>query len=94
MKKIGLFMLMLFVCMTAFSQDESTSEKVRSKFINLGYVKSKLNQDGFDQMNSDWGASFTVGKTFFLHKEPIAQFIRFGIDATWFDLSYANYKFE
>ena len=88
-------MFMLFVCMTAFSQEEeSKPEKMRSNFINFGYVESKLNQDDFDQMKSDWGASFTIGKTFFLHKKPIAKFIRFGIDAAWFDLSYANYKFE
>lgn len=95
MKKISLFMFMLFVCMTAFSQEEeSKPSRVRTNFVNLGYAESKLNQDDFPQLKCDWGASFTIGKTFFLHKKPIAKFIRFGIDAAWLDLTYANYKFN
>lgn len=95
MKKISLFTFMLFVCMTAFSQEEeSKPDKLRSKYFNIGYAESKLKQDGFDQLKCKWGASFSVGKTFYLHKKPIANFIRFGIDATWFDLTYANYKFS
>lgn len=95
MKKISLLMFMLFTCMTAFSQDEeSKPDKVRSNYFNIGYAESKLNQDGFDQLKCDWGASLTFGKTFYLHKKPILNFIRFGIDATWFDLNYANFKFD
>lgn len=96
MKKTLLSMVMLFVCMTAFAQDEDAQDraswKVPTTYLNIGYVESKLKQDDFDQLKSDWGASITIGKTFFLHKKPVANFIRFGIDATWFDLSYANYK--
>ena len=84
---------MLFVCMTAFSQEEeSKPDKLRSRYLNFGYVESKLSQDGFEQLKCDWGASFTVGKTFYLHKKPVAKFLRFGIDASWFDLTYAQYK--
>ena len=94
-RKISLMFCMLFVCMTAFSQEEeSKPAKVRSSFINFGYAESKLNQDDFEQLKCDWGASFTIGKTFYLHKKPIANFLRFGIDASWFDLTYANYKFN
>ena len=39
----------------------------------------------------NYGASFTVGKTFYLHK-PIGEILRFGIDATWVHLNYTNYK--
>ena len=92
-RKISLMFCMLFVCMTAFSQEEeSKPAKVRSSFINFGYAESKLNQDDFEQLKCDWGASFTIGKTFYLHKKPIANFLRLGIDASWFDLTYANYK--
>jgi len=95
MKKISLLTVMLFACMTAFSQEEEIKPtKMRSKYFNIGYAESKLKQDGFDQLKCKWGASLTVGKTFYLHKKPIANFIRFGIDATWFDLTYANYQFK
>ena len=40
------------------------------------------------------GALIKVGRTFYLHKKPIAGLIRFGLDATWFDLNYTNYKLE
>lgn len=93
MKKIGFLLVMLCVCMTAFSQEEeSKPAKVRSNYVNIGFAESKLNQDYFPQLKSDWGAHFTIGKTFYLHKKPILKFIKFGIDATWFDLNYANYK--
>ena len=84
--------------MTAFAQDEDAQDraswKVPTTYLNIGYVESKLKQDDWEQLKSDWGASITIGKTFFLHKKPIANFIRLGIDATWFDLTYANYKLD
>ena len=85
---------MLFTCMTVFSQEEeSQPDKVRSSYLNIGYAESKLKQDIYPQLKCDWGASITFGKTFYLHKKPIANLIRFGIDATWIDLNYAKYKF-
>ena len=48
------------------------------------------------QDNKEWRKkfiAFTVGRTFYLHK-PIANMLRFGIDATWFDLNYTNYDIE
>ena len=30
-------------------------------------------------------------KTYYLHK-PLLNMIKFGIDATWFDISYAKYS--
>lgn len=44
-------------------------------------------------LKSNYGASFTTGRTFYLHK-PIGGFLRFGIDVTWFDLNYTNADFE
>jgi len=32
------------------------------------------------------------GKTYYLHKKPLLNMIKFGIDATWFELSYAKYS--
>ena len=93
MKKICLLIALFAVCTTAFSQEEdSKPAKSRSSYVNIGYAESKLNQDDFSQLKSEWGASFTIGKTFYLHKKPILKFIKFGIDASWLDLTYANYE--
>ena len=75
--------------------------KDRSKYFNLNYVNQKLSPDidGWDklgggELKSDFGAAIVWGKTYYLHKKPVAGMIRFGIDATWIDLSYANYSRE
>lgn len=92
MKKLCLLAVVLLVSMAGFSQDESKPDKVRSTYINLGYAESKLTQDDFPQLTCDWGAFFGAGKTFYLHKTPVLGMIKFGIDATWFDLTYARYQ--
>ena len=37
---------------------------------------------------------FSVGRTFYLHKKPMGKVLKFGIDATWFDLAYTNYDVQ
>jgi hypothetical protein len=44
-------------------------------------------------LKSNFSGSLSVGRTFYLHR-PIGKFLRFGIDATWFDLNYTNYKIK
>lgn len=59
--------------------------------------------DSFDEIGSiannkhsgfknKWGVSLTRGRSYMLHKKPIARLINIGIDASFFDLSYSNYK--
>ena len=45
-------------------------------------------------MKSDFGAAIVWGKTYYLHKKPLAGMIKFGIDWSWMDLNYAQYKLE
>ena len=78
----------------------ASSPELRKKYFNIGFVNQKLKPksnyyfDTDQALKSNFGASLTVGRTYFLHKEPIARMIRFGIDATWFDLNYTNYKLQ
>lgn len=51
-------------------------------FKDLGNQKAKL----------DAGFALHMGRTYYLHKKPIANMIKFGIDWTYFDISYAKYK--
>lgn len=75
--------------------------KDRSKYFNLNYVNQKLSPDidGWDklgggELKSDFGAAIVWGKTYYLHKKPLAGMIKFGIDWSWMDLNYAQYKVE
>lgn len=43
---------------------------------------------------SKYGAALTFGKSFYLHKNPIAGMLYIGLDATWIDLTYTNYKYD
>jgi len=82
---------------TMLSEKEGNTKedyKWRKNYINLGYVNTTMEQDGSLDLNSNFGATFSIGRTFFLHKRPIGGVFRFGIDATWFDINYTNYKIK
>ena len=49
--------------------------------------------EGQPDLKSNYGASFTSGRTIYLHN-PIGDFLCFGLDATWCDISYTNYKIK
>ena len=93
-QKISILICLLFFCVASYSQENGNSGKLRNKYINIGFAKSTMEQDGFPKLKSNYGVGFTVGKTFYLHKKPLANCLRFGIDATWFDINYTNYKIE
>lgn len=69
--------------------------KDRAKYFNLGYVNQTLTDktQGFD-VKSDFGVSLSNGKTYYLHKKPIAGMIKFGLDWTWLDINYAKSTWE
>lgn len=63
----------------------------RSTFFNIGYINEKLNnqdQPEWSEMKSEYGAFISIGHTYYIPRKPIFGVIRFGIDATWFDVSY------
>ena len=78
----------------AFSEVSAQEYSPRKRYINLSYSSYDLKLDDSSPLKSNFGAAFTVGKTYFLHKKPVAGMLRFGIDATWFDANYANYEVE
>ena len=97
MKKIS-FILLALLCWSSMVSAQENNNRLRKKYRNLSFVKQEFEPAsyfGMDQtLKSNFGAAFTVGRTFYLHKKPIAGLIRFGLDATWFDLNYTNYKLE
>lgn len=55
-------------------------------------------QDAMDIVNEDnggirnnWGIAISQIRTYRLHKRPIARLLSFGIDASFFDVTYSNY---
>ncbi len=65
--------------------------KDRAKYFNIGYVKQTLTDKTFGgDITSDFGVSLSYGKTYYLHKKPIAGMIKFGLDWTWLDINYAK----
>lgn len=90
-KKIILFSVLVVSSICIYAQE--TSKEWRKKFINLSFTNATISQDNVQDLKSNYGVAFTVGRTFFLHK-PIGDMLRFGIDATWFDINYSNYEIE
>lgn len=93
-QKISIFFFLLFISVAGYSQDSDDTGKKRNKYINISFANSTMEQDNFPELKSNYSVGFIVGKTFYLHKKPIANCLRFGIDATWFDINYTNYKIE
>lgn len=91
MKTFLLIATFTISCISSFAQE--TGKEWRKKFINLSFTNATISQDYVQDLKSNYGAAFTVGRTFFLHK-PIGDMLRFGIDATWFDINYTNYDIE
>lgn len=87
MKSIWILLLVLCPIGNVLAQEG----RLRKKYINFSFSKLEAIQTGVPALKSNYGAAFTVGRTYFVHKNPLAGMVRFGIDATWFDLNYTNY---
>lgn len=100
MKKHLLFIIALCAGILSVSAqdmeqfDQKLIWKDRAKYFNIAYVNQQLTvSDEFPlTMKSDWGASLSSGKTFYLHSKPIGQMLKFGLDWTWFDINGAGYS--
>lgn len=88
----AILLIILFVS-SICSNAQETNKEWRKKFINLSFTNATLSQDNVKDLKSNYGAAFTIGRTYFLHK-PIGDMLRLGIDATWFDINYTNYDIK
>lgn len=93
MKQTFIVFLLSFLVLSAAAQEGAkTTGFWRPKYRNLNYNIKKMTFPDDSSLDSKFGASFTTGRTYYLHKTPILRMIRIGIDATWFDINYTNYK--
>lgn len=76
------------------TEDEKL-EKIwrRKKYTVIGFVNQTLeNKDSESKYKSKFGVTLQKGKTFSLHKKPIAKMVKIGLDWTFVDLNFAKYK--
>lgn len=76
-------------------ENEKRYEKVwgqKRKYTNLGYCI--MNLDGMPSPKSKYGFCFSMGKTYNLHKKPLAGMIMFGIDFSYLDMTFASFNNE
>ncbi len=75
----------------------------RRSYINLSYNNTRLEPDEqiptgmggiVPSFKSDWGASIQLGRSYRLHKKPIANTLQFNIDYTYIDLCVNHFKAE
>lgn len=66
--------------------------KDRKKYFNIGYSFQTLsNMDNADaKWNSKYAIYYSLGRTFYLHKKPLFNMMKFGIDFGS-DFTYAKY---
>ena len=69
--------------------------KDRAKYFNLGYVRQTLADKTYGgELKSDFGASLSWGKTYYLHRKPLFGMLKFGLDWSWMDINYAKSAVE
>lgn len=65
----------------------------RKGWRNISYSLQQINSDLYrSTLKPDYAFGFTIGQTFYLHKKPLANMIRFGLDWSYFDLNIAKYS--
>ncbi len=90
-KRVTCILLMLMCLVYAHAQDVPAYKTWRNKYVNIGYVFQHVKTADVD-LNSKYGFSIDVGKTYFLGREWKQKPLRWGIDATWGDIAFISYK--
>lgn len=80
--------VLLVLCSYGYAQDRGKT------YLNLNYSSAKLSQPATEKISNKFGIGLTVGHTYFLHREPVADLFWFGLDATWFDINYNNFSYS
>lgn len=88
----ALFISALSPLLSSSAKAEENNIWNRTKTFNFGYVMSEWKPEGCEAFKPNYGFNLSLTKTYLLHKEAIGGFLKFGIDASWFDITYDNYK--
>lgn len=93
-KKLTIMLLLAMITagLTATAQENDAWR--HKKYLNLSWVNQTLSNPEIagSEMKSDFAVSLAKGRTYYLHKTPIAGIMKFGIDWTQLDFNYARYS--
>ena len=64
--------------------------KRRAQYINISYVLQSLKSDR-TTLKSDLAFALKIGRTYYMHKKPIAGIMKFGLDWSYIDINFAKY---
>lgn len=65
----------------------------RRKYINIGYSSPSLDIEGLEgKVKSDYSFSIVRGRTYYLHKAPLFNMVKFGLDLGFLDVNMAQYN--
>lgn len=87
-KGIILLLVSLFAVSAVYADG---ADVLRRKYSQVSIGRNTIKNDQWGKLKSNIALNYTNGRTFYLHEEEIIDMIRFGIDGTWTDLSYARY---
>lgn len=80
----------------AFSLSVHAQTNFRRAYVSIGKSNTSLKQSfsGIPSidLNSDFGAFLNFGKTYFVLKNPLAGMVNIGIDVTFLDINYNQFK--
>lgn len=88
--KRGLLLLLvsLFAVSAVYAGD---TDVLRRKYSQVSIGSNTIKHGDWGKLKSDIALNYTNGRTFYLHEDEVAGVIRFGIDGTWTDFTYARY---
>ena len=67
--------------------------KDRAKYFNISYVSQSLTLKDVDATwKNKMGVAITSGRTYYLHKKPLFNMIKIGIDWSYLDVNFAYYE--
>lgn len=90
MKKfLLLFALLIAGCFGMQARDHIFG---RQKTFKIGMAFNGFKPEDADKVSANYGFTMGLTKTYFVHPNPVGGFVKFGIEATWFDVTYINYK--
>jgi hypothetical protein len=91
MKK-GVILLLIAILSTSVCFAQERRDNWRRPYTNIGFISTTMSSSDMPDLMSNYGVSFSVGRTFYLHSKPMLGLARLGIDVTWFDVNYTNYQ--
>ena len=95
-KKFIITVLLVFF-MTSICSAQETDNEVwtkRKKYFNIAYTNLNLGIADTHDAKSKFALGMNMGRVFYLHKKPLLNLMKFGIDASFIGINYANFNNE